>query len=127
MGTPLPRKIRHEAAETVGRVLFFRERGRVYGEVFRGWIVPVSAASGVGKYLGLSVEWAVGLGLLIPVLFEGLTLIVGWFDWRKGVAESYTHTSASVNPYVTRQIELLEELVRQNGARERADHRPPTL
>ena len=120
MGTPLTLKVRHVAAERVGRLLFFRERGRVYGEMFRGWIVPMSAASGAGKYLGLSTEWAIGIGLMLPVAFELTALLVGWFDWRKGVAESYTHTSASVNPYIVRQVELLETLVAQgNGRAER--------
>ena len=100
-----------------GRVQFYRSKGAVWIESFRPWILPMLGGAGLGKYLGLSTEWAVGLGLLLPVVFEGVTLAVGWFDWRKGVAESYTHTSASVNPYIVRQVELLEELVRQNGGR----------
>lgn len=95
-----------------GRFLFYRTRGREYLELFRGWVVPVSALAATIKYLGFTGKTAFVVAGLAVVVIELTGVVMGWLDVHSGAARTqYTHANA-LDPFKERVMEELAAMRR---------------
>lgn len=93
-----------------GQFLFYRTRGREYLELFRGWVVPVSALAATIKYLGFTGRTAFVVAGLVVCAIEAAGVVMGWLDVRSGAARSqYTHANA-IDPFKERVLEELHAM-----------------
>lgn len=70
---------RHPLGPRLGRLLFIWNQGSEYGNMIRGWIGPISLATGVAKYMGLSASASLTVGAGLVVVITALIFWAGWY------------------------------------------------
>jgi hypothetical protein len=103
----------HPLGPKLGRLLFIWGQGTEYGNMLRGWIGPISLATGVAKYMGLSTEASVALGIGIPVGITALTLAAGYYHVRVGGARHTAQQSNDNDPWRVETLRILRTLERR--------------
>lgn len=99
----------HPLGATLGRFLFYRQRGGEYAQLAKGWITPVAAVTAAGKYLGLEAGMAAVVGAAVPVVIEGAGWLAGWVDVRLGGARRQTSMANAQDPWKEEVLEILRE------------------
>lgn len=100
----------HPLGPKLGRLLFIWGQGSEYGNMLRGWIGPVSLATGVAKYMGLSTGEAIALGVALPVVITALTFAAGAYHVHVDGARNLARHANANDPWRVRVIEILEKL-----------------
>ena len=106
----------HAISKQWGRLQYLRGKSQWTIETIRSWVMPGSAAGAFVKYLGLPVEWALGVAVLLPLVVEIFGFLLGRFLWTHGgVEEEYT-LALQRDPYRVQSLkcfEAIETLLRE--------------
>ena len=101
---------RANLAGIVGRAIYRHNKGSVYVQPLKGWLLTALGGSAALKYLGLDGGMAVGLMLAIAVVTEGLAVTFGWLEHRIGATAEHYKTAAETDIYKRESLELLREI-----------------
>jgi hypothetical protein len=94
----------------VGRAIYYRGKGAPWVEMFRPWITPV-VVSGVGaRYLGVSLWWALGLAIGIPVVIEIVAVLLGRAEHSSGATAEHYRIAAETDTYKRESLALLRDI-----------------
>ena len=98
-------------ADFIGRADFYRNKGDVWVEMLRRWLLIGMGASATGKFVfNLSDHWNVAALIAIPILGEFMAVIVGWWLSRSGSVTSHYQLAHNLDPSRHLPVERLEEV-----------------
>ena len=107
----------HRAGPTVGKVIYVWKEGTEYGNMLRGWIGPISMATAVSKYMGLSTDASVTVGLALVVGITAFTFLAGAWHIRVGGARAVASNNNANDPWRTYVESVMRKLETQLDAR----------
>ena len=107
-----------------GRVWYFRHKGARFTDALRQWTVPIAGIAAGGKFLGLQSRWALVVALVIPIIVEGVAVVIGWWEHRSGATETEYRMALETDPFRSTSLhlygEILKELSEIRGVLERS-------
>lgn len=97
--------------ERLGRLEFLRGRGDPIVEMARRWFMVAMGASATGRFVfDLTREWSAALLVLIPLVGEGATVLIGVLMARWGIVRAMYGTARDLDPYKSESLALLGEI-----------------
>lgn len=85
--------------ETIGRLWFFRQKGALYLEMLRQWILPIMGASAASKYLGFSLGHSIAFWLSVALISETAAVVLGWIEMRSGATRANYDLAKTTDPF----------------------------
>lgn len=97
--------------ERLGRLEFLRGRGDPIVEMARRWFLVAMGASATGRFVfDLTREWSAALLVLIPLVGEGATILIGVLMARWGIVQGMYASARDLDPYKAESLALLREI-----------------
>lgn len=91
--------------------MYWRNKGIVYIEMVRPWLLPILGGGAALKYLGLDPVTALLVMLAVGVASEALAVVLGWLEHRSGATEEHYRQAALTDPYKTESLRYQQQTV----------------
>lgn len=99
--------------ETLGRLWFYRQKGALYLEMMRQWILPVMGASAASKYLGFSLTRSILFWVGLALLSETAAVLLGWLERRSGATRAHYDLAKQTDPYKVDALQHAKDTARE--------------
>lgn len=96
--------------ERLGKSLYLQNKGRVWLQPIREWVLPALGGSAALKYLGFSTTKAILLMTGVALAWEVTAIFIGWLEHKSGATRAHYEEAAKTDPYKSESLALLRDI-----------------